>query len=137
MTSRLFVDANILVRCVVGRAAFNADDLLAKGVVLATTDAQAREAERVLHHVFAVSEEDAARELREVISSMEVYELPTYRAHQGAAQTRIHYKNTKDWPILAAAIAENAAIWTDDRDFFGTGVPTWTTRNIKYVGAGK
>lgn len=134
MTNRLFVDANILVRCSVGRAGFNVSELLAKGMVLATTDAQAREAEHVLHHVFGVPEEDAAIEMAGVVSSMEVYQAPTYRAQEAAARARIHYKNVKDWPVLAAAIATGAAIWTDDRDFFGTGVPTWTTRNIRFAG---
>ena len=130
----LFVDANILLRCVVGKAAFNIDELLAKGASLATTDAQAREAKQVLHHRFALTEQDAEAQVDGVISAMEVYQVPTYRAQEAAAKARIHYKNTKDWPILAAAIAHEGAVWTDDRDFFGTGVPTWTTRNIRYWG---
>ncbi len=132
MPNPLFVDANILLRCVVGKAAFNVDELLAKGAILATTDAQAREAKRVLHHRFALSEQDADEQVDAVVSAMETYQTPTYRAQESAAKARIHYKNTKDWPILAAAIEHKGAIWTDDRDFFGTGVPTWTTRNIRF-----
>lgn len=134
MMNPLFVDANILIRCVVGKAAHNVDDLLARGVTLATTDAQAREAERVLHHVFALTEEDASSQMSEVVAGMELYHSPTYRSAESSAKARIHYDNTKDWPILAAAIAHNGAIWTDDRDFFGVGVPTWTTRNIRFLG---
>jgi hypothetical protein len=136
LTSLLFVDANILVRCSVGRAALDIDELRAKGVALATTDAQAREAKHVLHHKFGVPVELAAAEVDGVISCMEVYHAPTYRGQQAAAQARIHHKNTKDWPILAAAIASNADIWTDDRDFFGVGVPTWTTRNVRFFSSG-
>ena len=133
MISRLFVDANILVRCSVGRAAFNVDDLLAQGVALATTDAQAREAERVLQHVFGVKQDEAEAEVAGVVSAMEVYLAPTYRGQEAAARARIHYKNKGDWPVLAAAIAAEGAIWTDDRDFFGVGVPVWTTRNVRFV----
>ena len=128
----LFVDANILLRCVVGKAAFNVDELLAKGASLATTDAQAREAKRVLHHRFALSEQDADEQVDGVVSAMDVYQAPTYRAQEASAKARIHHKNTKDWPLLAASIQHEGEIWTDDRDFFGTGVPTWTTRNIRY-----
>ena len=117
----------------VGKAAFQVDELRAKGVSLATTDAQAREAEQVLHHVFALTPDVAARQVAGVVSAMEVYHAPTYRSQEAAAQSRIHYKNVGDWPVLAAAIAHDGAIWTDDRDFFGTGVATWTTRNIRYV----
>ncbi len=131
MPSPLFVDANVLVRFTVGRAPEQADDLKARGVQLATTDAQAREAERVLQHVFGLTDERAAEEMRDTLAGMQLYRAPTYRQKEAAARARIHYKNTRDWPILAAAIAHGAAIWTDDRDFFGTGVATWTTRNVK------
>ena len=133
MLNPLFVDANILVRFTVGRAPEQADDLRARGVQLATTEAQAHEAERVLQHVFGLSGERAAEEMRDTLAGMQLYHSPTYRTHEATARARIHYKNMRDWPILAAAISENSAIWTDDRDFFGTGVPTWTTRNVKYL----
>ena len=132
MPNPLFVDANILVRFTVGRAPEQADDLRARGVQLATTDAQAHEAERVLQHVFGLTADHAAEEMRDTLAGMQLYRAPTYRGQEAAARARIHYKNTKDWPILAAAISHKAAIWTDDRDFFGTGVATWTTRNIKF-----
>jgi predicted nucleic acid-binding protein len=32
-----------------------------------------------------------------------------------------------DWPTVALALAEDAAIWTEDQDFFGCGVATWRT----------
>lgn len=35
------------------------------------------------------------------------------------------------WPAVALALILNAAIWTEDRDFFGTGVPTWSTATIR------
>lgn len=42
-----------------------------------------------------------------------------------------------DWPVLAAALTLNAPVWTEDSDFFGLGVPTWTTANVGiYLRAG-
>jgi predicted nucleic acid-binding protein len=35
-----------------------------------------------------------------------------------------------DWPILAAALALSSPIWTEDTDFFGCGVATWTSSSI-------
>jgi predicted nucleic acid-binding protein len=32
-----------------------------------------------------------------------------------------------DWPSVALALALDAGIWTEDRDFFGSGLATWTT----------
>ncbi|MCC6367466.1 MAG: nucleotide-binding protein, partial [Bryobacterales bacterium] len=36
-----------------------------------------------------------------------------------------------DWPVLAAALALCCPIWTEDTDFFGCGVATWTTDRVE------
>lgn len=36
-----------------------------------------------------------------------------------------------DWPVLATAIALACPVWTEDEDFFGTGVAVWTTNRIE------
>jgi len=40
-------------------------------------------------------------------------------------------RDLADWPILATAIVLDCLIWTEDQDFFGTGVPTWTTDRVE------
>lgn len=35
-----------------------------------------------------------------------------------------------DWPVVATALTFNCPIWTEDQDFFGVGLPTWTTDRI-------
>lgn len=44
---------------------------------------------------------------------------------------RIAARDPDDWPVLALALAINAPVWTEDPDFFGAGVATWTTRNVE------
>jgi hypothetical protein len=34
-------------------------------------------------------------------------------------------------PILATALALASPVWTEDADFFGTGVAVWTTNRIE------
>ena len=34
-------------------------------------------------------------------------------------------------PAVACALLLNADIWTNDNDFLGTGVPTWTTATLQ------
>jgi hypothetical protein len=34
-------------------------------------------------------------------------------------------------PVLACALVANYPIWTEDRDFFATGVATWTTALVE------
>jgi predicted nucleic acid-binding protein len=39
-------------------------------------------------------------------------------------------RDPEDWPVLAAALALGCPIWTEDADFFGCGVATWTSVSI-------
>lgn len=49
---------------------------------------------------------------------------------EAEARKRLGKRDPEDWPILAAALALGCPIWTEDTDFFGCGVATWTTANI-------
>ncbi|HEX5285580.1 MAG TPA: PIN domain-containing protein [Polaromonas sp.] len=46
------------------------------------------------------------------------------------ALRRIEKRDADDWPVLACAIVLGCPVWTEDADFFGTGVATWTTDRI-------
>jgi predicted nucleic acid-binding protein len=43
-----------------------------------------------------------------------------------AAQERMH--DPQDWSAVALALVMEVGIWTEDRDFFGIGLPVWNTR---------
>jgi len=43
---------------------------------------------------------------------------------------RIGARDPMDWPVVAAALALGCPIWTEDQDFFGVGVPTWTSARV-------
>lgn len=40
-------------------------------------------------------------------------------------------RDPADWPVVASALALSAGIWTNDNDFLGTGVATWTTPTLQ------
>jgi hypothetical protein len=40
-------------------------------------------------------------------------------------------RDADDWPVLACAMPLGCPVWTEDADFFGTGVATWTTDRIE------
>jgi predicted nucleic acid-binding protein len=50
--------------------------------------------------------------------------------HEATAQLRLRHRDPDDWPVLAGAMALACPIWTQDTDFFGVGVATWTTEHI-------
>ena len=53
-----------------------------------------------------------------------------YVPFQMAALKRIAQRDADDWPILASAMALNCPAWTEDADFFGSGIATWTTDRV-------
>lgn len=52
-------------------------------------------------------------------------------AFEEEARVRLRGRDEEDWPVLASALALACPIWTEDMDFFGTGVPIWTTNRVE------
>lgn len=53
----------------------------------------------------------------------------TYTPLEATARRRIP-RDPRDWPTVALALALDAGIWTEDGDFLGRGLPTWTTTTL-------
>ena len=62
---------------------------------------------------------------------VQIVEEETYSSFEAAARERIQRRDEDDWPILATALALGCPIWTEDTDFFGCGVATWTTDRVE------
>ena len=54
-----------------------------------------------------------------------------YGEHETEAKRRLGSRDPDDWPILASALALGCPIWTEDTDFFGCGVATWTSNSVE------
>lgn len=54
-----------------------------------------------------------------------------YATYKTEAIQRIHERDIQDWPLIALSLTLNCPLWTEDNDFFGTGVATWRTRNVE------
>lgn len=39
-------------------------------------------------------------------------------------------RDINDWSIVATALLLDCPIWTEDSDFFGSGIATWTTDRV-------
>lgn len=55
----------------------------------------------------------------------------SYEPMRAAALVRIGRCDPRHWPVLACALLLACPVWTEDRDFFGTGVATWTTALVE------
>lgn len=59
-----------------------------------------------------------------------VVETAVYSALEDEALARMQ-RDPTDWPVVACALALSAGVWTNDNDFLGAGVPTWTTATLQ------
>ena len=77
-----------------------------------------------------VGEELAALCLAAVEANVLVLDQAIYSALETEARAR-SLRDPADWPVVASALALGAGIWTNDNDFLGTGVATWTTETLQ------
>jgi hypothetical protein len=59
-----------------------------------------------------------------------VYSCGFYADFEEHSKRRIGSRDADDWPVVALALALGADIWTEDTDFFGSGVAIWTTETV-------
>lgn len=127
----LVVDANVLVRMVVGeRAHRDAEEAIGRGVEFMTTARQLDEAAGVLAGVFKLEPADIVEQVLQVVGLMAVTDVEGYAHFRIEAEARLRSRARDDWHVLATALSFMAGIWSDNRDFFGTGVAVWSSYNI-------
>ena len=68
--------------------------------------------------------------LQSVARNVEIVSSAVYSALEDEARARSR-RDPADWPVVASALALSAAVWTNDNDFLGTGVATWTTETLQ------
>lgn len=130
----LVLDANILIRAVMG---WRVRDLLRKYAAKSVFVAPDTAFQEAREHLPGILE---ARRIpqRPVIVALELVaqlvlavEEETYAPLEAIARERIGRRDEDDWPVLATALAFDCPIWTEDTDFFGCGVATWTTDRVE------
>lgn len=65
-----------------------------------------------------------------VAANVVIVDEGIYAALEDEARAR-SLRDPADWPVVASALALTAGIWTNDNDFLGTGVATWTTDTLQ------
>lgn len=69
--------------------------------------------------------------LARVCDWIEVVENALYADFEASARERMAGRDEDDWPVAAVALALDSPIWTEERDFFGAGMATWTTDRVE------
>lgn len=131
MPSRaLVVDANILVRAVLGRRVRELIEAYAGEISFFVPESAYAEAEEHLAALVAKHDGDpqaALALLRSLVRLAELVGVDVYGAFETEARDRLLRRDPEDWPILAL----QCPIWTEDTDFFGCGIAIWTSDRVQ------
>ena len=130
----LVLDANILIRAVLGQKVRTLIMDYANSVDFFAPNVCFEDAYRYLPELLAkrgIDAEPALTVLDRLKNIVQPVETEWLEAFEHQSRLRLKQRDEQDWPILAAALALNCPIWTEDADFFGVGAATWTTANIK------
>ena len=130
----IVVDANILIRAVLGKRVREIIFRYAATIKFFAPEVAYEDARKYLPALLEKRGLRSAPALR-VVDSLEAVIRPVsfefYADMQKQALQRIAIRDAGDWPILACAMTLGCPVWTEDADFFGSGVATWTTDRIE------
>ena len=140
MSDRAIVlDANILIRAVLGK---RVRELLmdnAERVQFFSPDVAYADARKYLPALLkkrGVNSDSAMAVLNALETIVRPLEFGVYAGFKIQALERIATRDADDWSVLACAMAIGCPVWTEDADFFGTGVATWTSDRVELYLAG-
>ena len=138
MDRALVLDANILIRAVLGRHVFPLLERYRDEVEFWTAEVAFSDARRHLLELFVRRGGEHARTARPMETAFGrleelVLAAPSeyYAESEADARRRLLGRDESDWPYVALAMKLQCPIWTEDQDFFGTGIPTWTSDRVE------
>lgn len=134
MNKQIVMDANILIRGILGKRVPQLLEQYGKQVRFFTADICYAE---VRQHLPAILEKRGVEPepFLDAINILETVVVPiseeVYGSFEEDAKRRIEARDVQDWPLLALALALDCPVWTEDNDFFGTGIVTWHSQNVE------
>lgn len=131
----LVLDANILIRAVLGNNVRQYLINFNEKVDFFIPDTCIEEANKYLPILFEkrkLSPNLALEVFSNVKKLLQIIDEPIYKEHAAEAKQRMKDRDIRDWPVMATALSFNCAIWSEDKDFFGVGIPVWTTNKIHH-----
>lgn len=135
----IILDANILIRAVLGKRVRELIFDNAATVKFFAPDVAYADARKYLPALLkkrGVDSSAAMVVLDRLEGVVQSIDAELYAGMQQQALQRIAVRDADDWPVLACAMTLGCPVWTEDADFFGTGVATWTTdRVLLYLGS--
>ncbi|WP_350295461.1 PIN domain-containing protein [Limnohabitans sp. Rim8] len=130
----IVLDANILIRAVLGKRVRELIVDNADAVQFFAPDVAYADARKYLPGLLekrGVKSGPVMTVLDALESIVWPLELGVYGGLKTQALQRIAIRDADDWPVLACAMTIGCPVWTEDADFFGTGIATWTSDRVE------
>lgn len=129
----IVLDANILIRAVLGKRVRKLIFDHASTIQFFAPDIAYIDARKYLPGLLKKRNVDGNAAMQ-VLDYLEKFVRPInadlYESMKQPALQRIAMRDADDWPVLACAMVLNCPVWTEDTDFFGTGVAIWTSDRV-------
>lgn len=135
ISGALVVDTNIVVSAVFGRRTAGLLVAASRFVRLVLSEDSMREAVRVVAHVARGGPSEPAL-LAAYLAELDPVSKADYQEHLPLAALTLRNAvatrngSERDAHVLALAWSLDADIWSHDRDFAGTGWPSWSSANL-------
>lgn len=130
----LVLDANILIRAVLGRRVLSLLDAYEDSIEFYAPDVCFEDAGKYLPTLLASRGDDpqiGSAVLDQIRLLVTPVDRALYQHLEPLARRRVAIRDEEDWPVVAVALLLDLPIWTEDKDFFGSGVATWTTDRVE------
>lgn len=130
----IVLDANILLRAVFGQRVPQILSQYADEISFYSPDVCFGDAREYIPKVSARRGLDPLKALAVldgIARIVEIVDRSLYEDHEQLARERIQTRDPEDWPVVAVALLLDFPIWTEDQEFFGGGIATWTTDRVE------
>jgi len=130
----LVLDANILIRAVFGQRVRQILEAYEDVAGFYSPDVCFQDARKYIPDLSERRGLDSAvglSVLDQIGRIVEPVDRSLYEDYENLARERVLTRDPGDWPIVAVALLLEFPIWTEDQDFFGSGVATWTTDRVE------
>ncbi len=130
----LVLDANILIRAALGSRVRSLLETYEDSTDFYAPDVCFEDAREYIPQVLTSHGEDpevGLLVLHQIGALVKQVDAALYRDFEQLARERIAARDVEDWPVVATALMLNVPIWTEDQDFFGSGIATWTTDRVE------
>ena len=134
------LDANILIRGILGVNVSRLINQYCKQIDFFTAECCYTDVRKHLPSILekrGIAPDFAMEALDHLTRIVWPIEEDFYAACENEAKRRIGKRDEDDWHVVALALTLDCPIWTEDQDFFGTGIATWHSGTIEVYLSGQ